>query len=395
MSAKLWAAAFLIFVPIIAGVRIPILGQQPASTATPIIPYSESIPYKPRLFQISKKKSKDKKDKADEVVVHEQQPEQMPGNGPVVKEDSPVTIPVSVFDIRGNFVTGLKKEDFKMYIDGSEVTVLNVEQRKEPLNVLLVVDTSPSGTEVFDAAKKLALATVDQFGPDDKIKVFRFSSSLKELSPLTADRAVVGSALKKVKPGGDGTSLYDITRELFETHVAPLTGRTIVLLITDGVDTTSSTKYSVSLVAAEMTEATVYPIYLDTYSSVRRGRTIITRGLPPELQAAVQSALGNYPPPKGTLESEYQVGRLYLNDLIYLSGGRAIDVTDLIKGTPKVPVTISDELRQQYYVTFSPVGTAYVGQRKHLKVRVNRPNLAVTARGSYVVGSPPSKVALQ
>ena len=374
---------------------ITILGQQPAATAVPGITHSESIAYKPRLFRVSKKKSKDKKDKPDDVLVESPQPEQMPGSGPVVKEDSPITIPVSVFDIQGNFVSDLKKEDFKLYIDGTEATVLNIEQRKEPLNVMLVIDTSPSGMDVFDAAKKLALATIDQFAPEDKIRVFRFSSSLKALTPLTADRAVVGNAIRKIKSEGDGTSLYDITRELFEEHVLPLTGRTIVLLVTDGVDTTSRTRYSLSLVAAEKTEASVYPIYLDTYSSVTRARPIASGSLPPALQAAVQAAIGNHPLPKGTFESEYQVGRLYLNDLVYLSGGRAIDAKELINGEPKVRVTISDELRQQYYLTFSPVGSAYVGQRKHLKVRVNRPDLAITARGSYIVGYPPSRLMSQ
>jgi hypothetical protein len=166
-----------------------------------------------------------------------------------------------------------------------------------------------------------------------------------------------------------------------------------VLILTDGVDTTSrKTKYPEALVAAEKTDATVFPIYLDTFTAAPRVRVRGTNigSLPWDLQQVLNSARFSLP---GDSEAEYALGRLYLNDLVYLSGGRAVDAKLLLEGKAKVATNIADELRQQYYVTFMPVGSAYLGQRKHIKVRVDRPNLAVIARGSYVVGSPPSKVA--
>jgi VWFA-related protein len=377
-------------------VLTPGLAQQPSPIP---LPYSESIPYKPRLFKVKPdKKSKDK-DNRTTTTPQMPQPEQMPGKGPAVKEDLPITIPVSVFDAQGNFVSDLKKEDFKMLIDGPEASVISVEQRSDPLNVYLVIDTSASSTDLLASAMKLGDAIIRQFHDDDKVSVFRFSDQLKQLVPLTTDRATLKAAIDKIdskKIDRGGTAIYDVTAELFEKYVAVTSGRTIVIMLTDGVDTTSrSSLYSHALVSAEKSDATVFPVYLDTFVAGPRPRTNDLKGaalLPWDVRVFLNTASVGLP---GSSQAEYELGRLYLNDLVYLSGGRAVDAKSLLENKAKVSLTIADEMRKQYYVTFSPVGSAYIGQRKHLKVRINRPDLAVIARGSYIVGSPPSKVATQ
>lgn len=361
----------------------------------PPAPFSESAAYKPRVF--NSKQSKKNKDKSTtDKTVQPEPPEVMPENGPPVKENGPITIPVSVFDVQGSFISDLKKEDFKVFVDGPETTVVSVERRDVPLNVLLVIDTSASSTDLLASTKRLATSIVEQFRTTDNISVFKFSDQLKQLVPLTADRAALNAAIDKIDPKkreSGGTSLYDITAELFGKYV-PLSGRTVVLLLTDGVDTTSrKTKYSQALVAAEKAGVTVFPVYLDTFELVKDQLNL--SNLPFAVQQALRNSRIGRSTPAGDTEEEYILGRLYLNDLVYLSGGRAIDANSLLEGKAKVSATIADELRQQYYVTFTPVGDAHIGQRKHLKVRVNRPNLAVMARGSYIVGSPPSTVTPQ
>jgi VWFA-related protein len=380
----------------IAALFLLIFGQPAAAqdpTPTPL-PYSESIPYKPRLFRVKPDKKKNDKNAKDAATIAAQppMPEQMPGRGAAIKEDSPITIPVSVFDMKGNFISDLKKEDFRVFVDGPETAVISVEQRDGPLNVFLVIDTSASSNEVLDSAKKLAVAMAEQFPADDKITVFRFSDKLVQLTPLSTDRSTIAAAVSKLKPGDGGTSIYEVTAELFEKHVSAAAGRTVVIILTDGVDTTSQkTKYSEALVAAERSGATVFPVYLDTFVSSARprvnGRNIAS--LPWDVQQVLNSARFSLP---GSSVAEYELGRFYLNDLVYLSGGRAVDAKSLLAGKSSVAVSVANEIHKQYYLTFAPVGAAFEGQRKHLKVRVDRPNLAVLTRGSYVVGSPPSKI---
>jgi len=372
-----------------------VVAQESVPARTPH-PYSESIPYKPRLFQVgSEKRSKDKNAKdATPAPSQTPNPEQMPGSGPTVVEDSPITIPVSVFNLEGKFLSGLAKEDFKVFVDGPEARVLSVEQRAEPLNVLLVVDTSPSGSEVLESVKKLATKLIGEFSVTDKISVMEFNGQLKELAPLSVDRDASIKAVSKLKMG-DGTSLYDISRKIFGEMVPSLSGRTVVIVVTDGVDTTSrGTRYSEALAAAEMSGATVYPIYLDTLQYAQKGK-VSMNGVPVFLQQAVQDALARQRPQASSerLADDYTIGKVFLNDLVYLSGGRASDANSLLQNRTPIAATIAEELHQQYYVTFAPVGSAFIGQRKHLKVRLERPGLVLLARGSYIVGSPPSKVS--
>jgi VWFA-related protein len=386
---------------VLAGFFALSFGLAAAQDPTPTpLPYSESFSYKPRIFPAKK----DKKNKEKEVAVStgtdqskQPPPEQMPGNGPAVIENSPISMPVSVLNARGNFVGDLKPNDFKVYIDGIESAVISVERKSEPLSVLLVLDTSPSSAKMFDDTKIVAQGLIDKFPANDKISVFQFCEVLKQLSPLTTDRQLLTKAISQLKEG-DGTSIYDITNQLVTNFIEPLTGRTVVLLVTDGVDT-SSTKstYSRALVAAEMSGAAIYPVYLDTFgfmsarSSTRQTSwNDILQNIKDNPNVWLTRGKATKP---GDSAEDYALGKLYLNDLVFLSGGRAVEANALLAGTSRVSVSIADEIHQQYYVTFLPVGTAFIGQRKHLSVRVDRPNLAVLTHGSYIVGSPPSKLA--
>lgn len=357
-----------------------------------MLPYSESNAYVPRQFPVEPDKSSKNKKGKDPVPVPRAtpSPEQMPGSGPEIKESSPITIPVSVFNADGIFVGDLKQDDFKVYVDGNEVQITSVERRNEPLNVLLVLDTSPSSAQTLDATKKLALNLIDKFPSDDRISVFQFNEVLKQLSPLAPDHQVHAKAISKLKMG-DGTSLYEIMGQLAKDFIATLSGRTVVILVTDGVDTTSTkSTYSASLVAAEMSGASVYPVYLDTFSQISSPPKNIN-GI--YLGNIIGRPIGNGS--LGSTENDYKLGKLYLNDLVFLSGGRAVAANSLMAGTSRVAASIAEEAHEQYYITFAPVGSAFTGQRKHIKVRVARPELAVIARGSYIVGSPPSKTSSQ
>jgi VWFA-related protein len=366
-----------------------VIAQEPRQTPAP---YSESIPYRPRLFPVKPdKRSKEKKGKdtvgpaPEPAAISES--EVMPGNGPAVTQIEPITIPVSVFDASGKFVTGLKREDFKLLVDGPEAQVLSVEHKDEPLNVLIVLDASPSS--FFDLQKELAEKLISEFPSTDRISVLKFDVGLKQLTPLSSERAAAIKAVTKLEMGA-GTSLYDANRKIFSQIVPAQTGRTVVIILTDGVDTSSQkTKYSDSLVAAEMSTATVYPIYLDTFRFVKDVKQSKNSDL-------IMGSILNGPVMRSSGQSiedikrDYEIAKYYLNDLAYLSGGRASDGESLLQSKSEFASTIAEELHQQYYLTFLPVGPSFIGERKHLTVRIDLPNLLVLTRGSYIVGSPPS-----
>jgi hypothetical protein len=55
-------------------------------------------------------------------------------------------------------------------------------------------------------------------------------------------------------------------------------------------------------------------------------------------------------------------------------------------GLTKAFESIAEELRRQYSIGYYPANPGETGERRQIKVRVNRPKLVIRARDSYIVG---------
>jgi VWFA-related protein len=92
-------------------------------------------------------------------------------------------------------------------------------------------------------------------------------------------------------------------------------------------------------------------------------------------------------PPPGTTAAEYERGRKYLEALAGYTGGRVFRPDSTPGGLTAAFEGIAEELRRQYNIGYIPNEDGKPGQRKNIKVRVDRPNLVLRARDSYIVGS--------
>src|ERR1700754_2593507 len=90
-----------------------------------------------------------------------------------------VTIPVSVLDRDGRFISGLRKEDFRIFEDGGEQQVAYFATTEEPFTVALVIDTSGSTRFKLEDIQEAAIAFLDQLRPDDKVVVISFDESVR------------------------------------------------------------------------------------------------------------------------------------------------------------------------------------------------------------------------
>ena len=95
--------------------------------------------------------------------------------------------------------------------------------------------------------------------------------------------------------------------------------------------------------------------------------------------------------PMGTRPEDYALGRKYLEDLANATGGRVFRPEATPGGLTAAFEGIAEELKRQYNIGYVPKDEGRPGQRKLIKVRVNRPNLVIRARDSYVVGAPDQK----
>lgn len=305
-------------------------------------------------------------------------------------ETNLVTIPVSIFDRNGLYIPGLRKTDFKIFQDGVEQEIEYFGTSDKPFTVALVLDVSPSTEYKIDQIRAGAKAFVDQLSAQDSVIVIDFDHGVRVRTEATRDRAKIFKAIDKAD-FGDGTSLYNAVDEALRKQLGKIAGRKAVVLFTDGVDTTSrKNSYESTLNYAEESDSLVFPIYFNTYYDMAGGSGGglggINGGQIPGGGGILGGILGTGGPMMGSAEM-YATGRRYLNELAEVTGGRVFRPEATPGGLTAAFEGIAEELRRQYNIGFIPSEEGKVGQVKSIKVRVNRPNLIIRARDSYVVGN--------
>jgi Ca-activated chloride channel homolog len=300
------------------------------------------------------------------------------GDDEIVRvETNLITIPVSVFDRNGLYIPNLRQSDFKIYEDGIEQEIAYFGTSDKPFTIALVLDTSPSTEYRIEEIKRAATAFVNLLEPQDSVIVIEFNWDVKVRTKATQDREKILKAINKAN-FGQGTSLYTAVDEAVRKQLGKVPGRKAVVLFTDGVDTTSGkATYDSTLNYAEESDTLIFPIYYNTYLENRRRNS------------STWPDIFGGGPMQGVSAADYALGRRYLDDLANATGGRVFRPEATPGGLTAAFEGIAEELRRQYNIGYVPTREGVPGQRKSIKVRVNRPNLIIRARDSYIVGTAP------
>jgi VWFA-related protein len=316
-----------------------------------------------------------------------------------------ITLPVSVTDRDGRYVPNLSRDDFRILEDGLEQDVAFFSSVDKPFSVVLMIDTSNSTRFRLEDIHEAAITFVNQLRPDDSVMVVSFDDDIKVLSDFTLDRNRLNRAIRRAHTG-DGTRLYDAVDMVINERLSQVTGRKAVVLFTDGVDTTSKrASYQSNVLDSEELDALIYPVQYDTFDDVGGGGV---QNWPPRSRTddifgtilggifgggGRRGSRGGGPAP-GTSRRDYDIARRYLQDLSVRTGARKYEA-DSIENLGSAFSNIAEELRRQYSIGYYPKRAPNQGERRQIRVRVNRPNLAVRARDSYVFNQKESTSASQ
>lgn len=310
-----------------------------------------------------------------------------------------VTLPVSIMDRDGRYIPDLRKEDFRVWEDGVEQQVAYFATTETAFTVALVLDTSGSTQEKLSEIQDAAIAFVNQLRPDDRVIVISFDERIEVLSEATSDRYRLRDAIRRTTTGG-GTRLYDAVDLVIKQRLAHVEGRKAVVLFTDGVDTTSKrASYNSTVRDAEELDALIYPVQFDTYADQAGtgsvgwpggggGRGGIGRfpfPFPFPLPGGVTIGRGGGGGGTSTNSSreDYERGTRYLSELAAKTGGRIYQAAGT-RYLERAFSSVAEELRRQYSLGYYPKNQAGAGVRRRVRVSVNRQNLAVKARDSYI-----------
>ena len=346
--------------------------------------YSESSPSSARSISArpkAEKKSKKKEQKTPTAPTAGTA--DAAADDDVIKvETNLVTIPVAVSDRNGFYVGDLRESNFKIFENGVEQKIEYFGTSDQPFTVVLLIDVSPSTSYKIEEIQDAAAAFVAQLLPQDQVMVIEFDSSVHVLTEITGDRDKINKAIRKTG-FGDGTSLYDAVDFSLRRRLDKIEGRKAIVLFTDGVDTASvRASYDGTLSDAEESEAVIFPIFYNTFLNnigINGGGGVMSS--PPIIGLPGAGGQSN-----AEITEAYARGRTYLNELATTTGGKVFRADSTSGGLTNAFESIADELRRQYSIGYYPPEGGAAGERRQIRVRVDRPKLIIRARDSYIVG---------
>jgi len=174
-----------------------------------------------------------------------------------------IVVNVLVTDRNGKPLTGLQKENFRIFEDGEEQVVQNFFPVDAPFSVGLLLDTSYSTVGKLARIQNSAIEFLDQIHPDDEVMVISFDDDVYLDTDFTRNKQAVERAIKMTRSGRSTQLFESVYLGLQQLREQP--HRKVMVLFTDGVDTTSPTSSAKETVeVAKEADVTIYTIFFNT-----------------------------------------------------------------------------------------------------------------------------------
>ena len=274
----------------------------------------------------------------------------------LARQDQPIfksnvrTVPVyaTVVDASGRLVPGLEQADFSILDNGKPADVSLFSNESQPFTAVVMLDTSASMTANLKLLNRAAEQFLLRLLPVDRAQVGAFNDKIQLSGTFTNNRDELIGALNDLY-FGNPTRLNDGIAAGLDA-LQGVDGRRVVLVFTDGEDTSSRLGFKTVLERARDEEVMVYSIGLE--SEYFNGMRVVKSRPSRDLRKISDETGGGY--------------------------------FELLKTAELAPTftRVAQELRSQYLIGFAPV--ALDGKVHKLDVKVNKPGMTVRARRSYL-----------
>lgn len=301
-----------------------------------------------------------------------------------------VNVAATVTDASGRFASGLKKDDFAVYEDGTPQEITQFDAERVPVSLGIALDTSGSmlGEKLGAAQAALNRFLFDLLGKDDEVFLYRFDTQPELVQSWTSDRRALSRALGSVQARG-GTAMYDTVAQAIPLAQAGTRRKKALVVISDGCDTSSRTRLQDLRQVIRESEVLIYAVGIDASEGLGRQASSApvprTQPVPSPFPGKAPAPQPARPQPARPAYSGSSTDRVNVDALRAItddSGGR----TEIIVSHRDLdPATagIADELSQQYFLAYS--SSAPKDGRWHtIEVRIRRGNYTVRARKGFI-----------
>lgn len=274
-----------------------------------------------------------------------------------------VRLPITVVDKKGLFVPGLTKSDFLILEDKIPQqieTFSDVFGQSLPVFVAVLMDTSPSAAGKIKFEQEAAMNFIYTIvrARKDQVLFATFDHEINLRQDFTNKLDLLDRAVSGVKKLGNQTALFDAVWQFCDEKLRTVSGRRVLVVVTDGEDTYSRADLRDAIDIAQRTETTIFAI------STKAGFSSTVPGV----------EAGEV---KDKKDRE-------LTTLAEETGGAAFFIGDMVS-LERSFTKISKELRAQYLVTYKPINDRYDGNFRKIEVKLadGRKGLKVRTKNGY------------
>jgi VWFA-related protein len=258
-----------------------------------------------------------------------------------------VLVPVVVTD-GGQFVRGLKQQDFEVFEDGVRQPIASMVSENAPLDLVVAIDISGSMEDSLHEVKPAVKQLLSKLRPGDAATLLGFNDTFFIAAERETDRRTREQAVELLTSWG-GTALYDATIRALDL-VGREWGRKGVVIFSDGDDRNSLTRREDAMARVHASDAMLYTVGFGSGATV------------PQLRSSLESYARS-------------------------TGGRSFfprQVTEL----DRIFDDIVAELANQYVLSYSSTNHKPDGKWRDIKVQIRKRNYDIRARRGYQANGP-------
>jgi Ca-activated chloride channel homolog len=282
---------------------------------------------------------------------------ELPEGSPSFKvESNVVSVDVAVLDNKGHFIPGIPRGNFRVLEDNVPQQIQNFSLGEAPMTVCMVIEFSgkfqqyyygPSWYQTLAAS----YGFLQTLKPEDYVAIRAYDMRIDTLSDFSTDKRKAYEAMQRLRiPGFSESNLYDALVDT-EDRMQEIEGRKAIVLIASGVDTFSKLTFDKARKAIQDGGVPIYAIGM--MQTIRE--MMDARGMMGPLARM------------DFLQADNQM-RTFSKE----TGGQAF-FPRFYGEFPSIYQQISQALRNQYSIAYSPTNAARDGKFRKIKVELVSP----------------------
>ncbi len=262
-----------------------------------------------------------------------------------------VSLFATVADAQRRLVSGLTQEEFEVLDNEKPQPIVFFQNDIQPITVVVMLDTSGSMTLTLDLLRQAAEQFIIRLLPADKGRVGAFNDKIQFSSRFSSDRDQLVTDVKNLDYG-NGTRLWDAIGASLD-ELKGIEGRRVVLVFTDGDDTSSRIGLGAVVERARAEEVMIYAIGLE--SNYFNGQSMVRTKPDGGLRKIADETGGGY----FELKKSSELASTFTK--------------------------VAQELHSQYVIGFTPT---QLDNRVHkLTLKMKQPGMTARARRSYLAAA--------